>query len=209
MQLNRRELLAGLGGLVVTERLAQTPSSTPQGKTFPCKSDFAIPAELTYINGAFSHPMPSASVEAVRQYSERRARPGGINAPGNSAMIKAVKEEFAGLINARASEISFIPNTSTGENLVVNGLGIVGSGGNVVTDALHFEGAIIHLQALQRERGLDLRIAMPRDGRIEMRDLNRTTRHWDTRLATETQSHRETVKKPQVSQWFHLLSVSL
>lgn len=173
MQLNRRELLAGLGGLVVTETLAQTPSSTPQGKTFPRKRDFAIPAGLTYINGAFTHPMPIASVEAVREYSERRARPGDINAPGNGAMVKAVKEEFAALINARPSEISFIPNTSTGENLVVNGLGLVGSGGNVVTDALHFEGAIIHLQALQRERGLDLRIAMPRDGRIDMRDLER------------------------------------
>ncbi len=173
MQLNRRELLTGLSGLLVTERLAQPPTSTPQGKTFPRKPDFAIPAGLTYINGAFTHPMPIASVEAVREYSERRARPGDINAPGNSAMVKAVKEEFAALINAKPAEIGFIPNTSTGENLVVNGLGIVGSGGNVVTDALHFEGAIIHLQALQRERGLDLRIAMPRDGRIDMRDLER------------------------------------
>ncbi len=87
--------------------------------------------------------------------------------------MKTVKEQFAALINARPSEISFIPNTSTGENLVVNGLGIVGSGGNVVTDALHFEGAILHLQALQRDHGLDLRIAMPREGRIESRDLER------------------------------------
>ena len=177
MQYNRRELLAGLGGLMVTERLAQTPSSKPSsmpsGQAFPRKSDFAIPAGLTYLNGAFTHPMPMASVEAARQYGERRARPGGIDAPGNAAMVKAVKEEFAALINARPSEISFIPNTSTGENLVVNGLGLVGSGGNVVTDALHFEGAIIHLQALQREHGLDLRIAMPRDGRIDMRDLER------------------------------------
>jgi selenocysteine lyase/cysteine desulfurase len=169
MQINRRELLAGLGGIAATNVLAQTPSD----QTFPRKNDFAIPAGLTYINGAFTHPMPIAAVEAQRQYSERRARPGGINAPGNASIVKAAKEEFAALINAKPSEISFIPNTSTGENLVVNGLNIVGSGGAVVTDALHFEGAIIHLQALQRTRGLDLRIAMPRDGRIEMRDLER------------------------------------
>ena len=66
-----------------------------------------------------------------------------------------------------------MPNTSTGENLVVNGLGIPNSGGNVVTDAYHFEGAILHLQALQRDQGLDLRIAMPHAGRIELRDLER------------------------------------
>ncbi|HKQ73778.1 MAG TPA: aminotransferase class V-fold PLP-dependent enzyme [Blastocatellia bacterium] len=175
MQINRRDLLAGIGALTATGSLAQaqTSSSTQSGKTFPRKSDFAIPTGLTYLNGAFTHPMPIASVEAVRQHTERRSRPGGIAAPGNAAMVKSVKEEFAALINARPSEISFVPNTSTGENLVVNGLGIVGSGAAVVTDALHFEGAIINLQALERDRGLDLRIAMPRDGRIELRDLER------------------------------------
>lgn len=176
-QINRRELLAGIGGFAVTETLAQTPASTPastpSSAAFPRKSDFAIPPGLTYLNGAFTHPLPVAALEAVRQYIERRARPGGIDAPGNSALVRTAKENFAALINAKPSEISFIPNTSTGENLVVNGLGIVGSGGNVVTDALHFEGAIINLQALQRTQGLDLRIAMPRDGRIEMRDLER------------------------------------
>src|SRR5215468_5616438 len=171
MQIKRRDLLAGIGALAATGALPQ--AQTPSGRTFPRKSDFAIPAGLTYINGAFTHPMPIAGVEAVRQHSERRSRPGGIAAPGNAAMVKAVKEEFAALINARPSEISFVPNTSTGENLVVNGLGIVGSGGSVVTDALHFEGAIVNLQALERERGLDLRIAIPRDGRIELRDLER------------------------------------
>jgi len=50
-----------------------------------------------------------------------------------------IKAEFAALINAKPSEIAFIPNTTTGENLVFNGLNVMGSGGNVVTDALHFE----------------------------------------------------------------------
>ena len=44
--------------------------------------------------------------------------------------------------------------------------------GNVVTDALHFEGALIHLMELQK-RGLDLRVVMPRDGRIDVHDLER------------------------------------
>jgi len=91
-----------------------------------------------------------------------------------------IKAEFAALINAKRSEISFIPNTSTGENLVVNGLGISsgwsgssgrGFGGNVVTDALHFEGALLHLQSLQQNAGLDLRIVKPREWRIELKDL--------------------------------------
>ena len=90
-----------------------------------------------------------------------------------SAAVKRVKAEFAALINATPEELAFIPNTSTGENLVVRGLGIPGLGGNVVTDALHFDGAILHLQALQSQ-GLELRMAMPTaDGRIELADLDR------------------------------------
>jgi selenocysteine lyase/cysteine desulfurase len=173
MHIDRRDLLTGLGALTASAALSTAQAQTATDKTFPLKKDFAIPASLTYINGAFTHPLPIAAVDAVRQHAERRSRPGGITAPGNAAMAQAVKEQFAALINAGPSEISFIPNTSTGENLVVNGLGIIGSGGNVVTDALHFDGAILHLQALQRNHGLDLRIAMPREGRVELRDLER------------------------------------
>ena len=42
-----------------------------------------------------------------------------------------------------------------------------------MTDALHFDGAILHLQALQAQ-GLELRMAMPTaDGRIQLADLDR------------------------------------
>jgi selenocysteine lyase/cysteine desulfurase len=75
-------------------------------------------------------------------------------------------------VNAKPSEIAFVPNTSTGENLVVNGLGLPASGGNVVTDAFHFEGALMHLKALETQ-GLDLRIVKPRDWRIDLRDMER------------------------------------
>jgi selenocysteine lyase/cysteine desulfurase len=88
-------------------------------------------------------------------------------------LTRQVKEAFATLINAKPSEISFVPNTSTGETLIVNGLEIPRGRGNVVTDALHFDGAILHLLALQRDHGLDLRIVMPRDARIDVRDMER------------------------------------
>jgi selenocysteine lyase/cysteine desulfurase len=180
MHINRRDLLTGLGGLAASAALppAQAQVNTRQAtapglsdRTFPRKSEFAIPAGLTYINGAYTHPLPIAAADAIRRNAEARSRPGGITSPGGGALATEVKAQFAALINAKPSEISFVPNTSTGENLVFNSLGIIGSGGNVVTDALHFDGMILHLQALERDHGLDLRIAMPRNGRIEMRDL--------------------------------------
>ena len=149
--------------------LAALPAVAPD---FPRKSDFLIPDGLVYINSAYTHPMPKAGVEALRAYALSRATP-TVKLFDTSAAVTRVKAEFAALINATPEELAFIPNTSTGENLVVRGLGIPGTGGNVVTDALHFDGAILHLQALQAQ-GLELRIAMPTaDGRIELADLDR------------------------------------
>ena len=179
MNINRRDLLGGLAAAAVFPKLPAPSMAGPQGAALaasvgalPRKSDFDIPEGLTYINGAYTHPMPIVARDAVRRNAEKRSRPGGIG-EGNSDLPTEVKQQFAALINAKPSEISFVPNTSTGENLVVNGLGIPRTGGNVVTDALHFDGSILHLQALQREYGLDLRVVMPRDGRIDLRDLER------------------------------------
>jgi selenocysteine lyase/cysteine desulfurase len=92
--------------------------------------------------------------------------------PDTAPMPVDPKAVFASLINAKQNEISYIPNTSTGENLVVEALGIRRFDGNVVTDALHFDGALVHLLELKK-LGLDLRIVRPRDGRIDMRELER------------------------------------
>jgi hypothetical protein len=175
MDLTRRHVLTGFGGLAVAgagtvARAQGAFPRTPPAEgplTLPRKADFAIGEGRTYINCAFIHPMSIASAENVQRYVRARSTPDGeewerIN----------IKAEFAALINAKPSEIAFVPNTTSGENLVVNGLGLPGSGGNVVTDALHFEGALIHLKALQKD-GLDVRTVMPRDWRIHMRDLER------------------------------------
>ena len=55
---------------------------------------------------------------------------------------------------------------------MLNGLGVTRFDGNVVTDALHFDGALVHLLELQKQ-GLDLRVVKPRDYRIDMRDLEK------------------------------------
>jgi len=54
----------------------------------------------------------------------------------------------------------------------VNGLGIPANAGNVVTDALHFEGSLLLYGELAK-RGLDMRLVPHRDWRIEIADLER------------------------------------
>ncbi len=180
MRTNRREFLAGIGGATALKALGDSGSealfessslsSVPSPTTaLPAKGNFAIPEGVTYINSAFIHPMPVAAAQALREYVDVRSEPGIASKLQNVD----VKAEFAALINAKPSEISFVPNTSTGENLVVNGLGIPHTNGNVVTDALHFEGALLHLGELQKRNGLDLRIVPMRNWRIDMRDMER------------------------------------
>ena len=172
--MKRRDLLRGLGtvaaaGALAGPRIDAWPEAPvlAGGPEFPRKADFRIAEGYTYINGAYTHPMPIAAAEAYHQIVDRR---GSLGFPGSPRPDP--KAAFAALINAKPSEISFIPNTSTGENLVIECLGIRRNAGNVVTDALHFEGALIHLYELQKQ-GLDLRVVMPRENRIDLRDLER------------------------------------
>ena len=143
----------------------------PTAGPLPARDDFAIPAGQTYLNSAFIHPVPVAAAEAVRRYLDTRTFREPRIRSGDS-LAAEVKGEFAQLINARPTEIGLVQSTSAGENLVVNGLGVPGGAGNVVTDALHFDGSLVLYGELAK-RGLDLRIVRPRAWRIEMDDLAR------------------------------------
>jgi selenocysteine lyase/cysteine desulfurase len=185
--LSRRDLMLGFGSLAATfsagRLVPQAPSgdagaSSPPGSVpgFPRKADFRIVDGYTYINGAYTHPMPLAAAAAYQRRIDLRSTigvppPAAGQGHGAPAPVDP-RRAFAELINAKPSEISYVPNTSTAENLVVECLGISRFDGNVVTDALHFEGALVHLLELQRQ-GLDLRLVAARDGGIAMEDLER------------------------------------
>jgi len=188
MEINRRDALKGIGGIAASAALttlgAQTPSSSvpraggSQGLTtrLPRKQDFEIAEGYTYINAAFTHPMPRVSMDAMRRYAEGRNRLGTPPAGGGSggAQRPDAKTLFAELINAKPSEVAYVPNTSTGENLVVNALGLDRKfDGNVVTDWLHYDGALVHLLELKKQ-GLDVRIVRPtKEFRIDIKDLEK------------------------------------
>jgi len=175
MTMNRRELLAGLGGVAAVgiapgPNLFSQQQPTSSSPPLPAKNDFAIPPGVTYINSAYTHPIPLAGANSLREWAEFRSHPQVVSEPKGLINVKA---EFAALINAKEAEISYVPNTSTGENLVLNGLGLDYKTDNVVTDALHFEGMLLHLQQLQQRLGLDVRVVKPRDWRIDIKDLER------------------------------------
>ena len=182
MTLDRRDLLKGLSGIAASVALSRLADATPleaaslPRSPLPRKQDFDISDGFTYLNAAYTHPIPRPAVDAARTYLAQRSklvmpRPGSGGGAGEGFNAKAL---FAELINAKPSEIAYVPNTSTGENLVVSALGLDRpTDANVVTDWLHFDGALVHLLELRRT-GLDVRIVRPtRDYRIALDDLAR------------------------------------
>jgi hypothetical protein len=63
--------------------------------------------------------------------------------------------------------------------------GLSATGGNIVTDALHFEGSLYLYDAL-RKQGVDVRVVPPRDWRIPMADMEKAIDK-DTRLVAISQ----------------------
>ncbi len=186
MDVTRRELLAGMGGLLAAAACGAQGASSPApatvpplGDVLPVRGDFAIPAGQTWLNSAFIHPIPIAAAHAVRCYLETRTFREPRLRSGDS-LAAEVKAEFAALVNARPSEISLVQSTSVAENLVVSGLGLPAGDGSVVTDALHFDGSLVLYGELAK-RGVDLTIVRLRDWRIDLADFERAVRG-DTRL---------------------------
>jgi selenocysteine lyase/cysteine desulfurase len=175
MSLTRREWLAG------TAQLAAAAALQPAEDSLPDRRAFAIPPDQTYLNSAFIHPIPIAAAQAVHRYIETREF--SRERWSGDDLAAKVRAQFAALIGAEPAEISLVESTSRGENLVVNGLGIPSAlarrsaegakaAGNVVTDALHFEGSLI-LYGELKKRGLDVRLVKPRDWRIDVADIEK------------------------------------
>jgi selenocysteine lyase/cysteine desulfurase len=191
MNKHRRDLLAGFGGLALaatafrTSRVAATsandanPSEPVASAGSSHRNDFDIEPGYTYLNAAYTHPIPKVAVSAAREAAERR---GSLRAQRSADHHPDPKVLFAELIRAQPEEIAYVPSTSFGENLVVQSLGLHQRfDGNVVTDGLHFEGALMHLLELQK-KGLDVRIVPPdSEFRIDMKDLEKVVDH-NTRL---------------------------
>ena len=179
MDLDRRAALKGIGSFAATAalgRLGDIPFPSSAG--LPRKQDFDLRDGHTFLNAAYTHPIPRPVADAMRAYLDQRNRltqPRGGSGGGDAAQPNP-KKLFAQLINAKPAEIAYVPNTSTGENLVVNALGLdryVPGKRNVVTDWLHFDGALVHLLELETG-GLDVRVVKPtKDFRIDIRDLER------------------------------------
>ncbi|WP_334037729.1 aminotransferase class V-fold PLP-dependent enzyme [Burkholderia gladioli] len=184
MTLSRRQLLKGLAlAPALSLTWPDVAASQRRDSLVPddLAGDFEVVRQETCLNNARWHPMSRgarAQVDAYMAYTER-----GVWQPSDliDHLQTSVRQSFARLINADVREIAYVNSTTAGETMLVASLGLPAKGGNIVTDALHFEGSLYMYGALQKQ-GVDVRCVRPTpDWRIDLDDMARVIDH-DTRL---------------------------
>lgn len=192
MEITRRDLAKGLGAVALSGVTRALPASGEMADALPV----ALPVRDQFITGQFEvclnnarwHPLSKGSKQAVTEYLEYKQR-GIWNYPDEVAtQQQAVKAAYARLIHADVDEIAYVNSTTAGESLFVNTLGFLDGqepGGNIVTDALHFEGSLYLYDALKKQ-GVDVRVVRPRDWSIPLSDLKAAIDK-DTRLVAISQ----------------------
>jgi selenocysteine lyase/cysteine desulfurase len=104
------------------------------------RRDFPAVLRHVYLNAAAAGPTPRPVREAVTQFLREMEEDGDIYWESWIEHSEAVRARVAGLIGAQADEIAFVPNTSTGVNLIVD---MLGDDGAVLSSELEFPGVTL------------------------------------------------------------------
>ena len=188
MSTNRRTFLAS--GLAAFSSTAAVPGKATASDSW--RHDFPIAKDRVYFNSASEHPVSIYCARAMKQYIDYLTtdltRAEWTNTPREMAVCRdarlgEIKPMFGKLINAKPSEIAFVKSTQVGENLVVNGMDIQASGGNIVTNDLHYE-ECLYSYKMRQKAGLDVRIVKHRDWQIDIHDLEKVVDNKTKLIAT-------------------------
>lgn len=130
------------------------------------RGDFAF--QGNFLNAAYTHPMPRRVGDQIEAFRQERLTHADRMWTGDNFRDAAV-EQFAGLVHVRPQDLAIVPSTTTGENMLLDALGI-GPDAGVVTDALHYFGSLALYQQ-KATAGMPLRIVKPRDFAIDLADI--------------------------------------
>lgn len=99
------------------------------------RRDFPAVGRHVYLNSAAAGPTPRPVREAVSEFHRELEEDGDLYWESWMEHRERVRERVAALIGAEADEIAFVPNTSTGMNLIVD---LLGGDGAVLSHELEF-----------------------------------------------------------------------
>ena len=176
MTFDRRSFVAAAASLAASAAIhpkrALSMSTEPvrrRDDPLGVRADFPIMKDHIYLNSAYIAPIPTQVVAAGQAFLEAKATR-QLDVNDLLANNDAVRAQFAQLVNATPDEIGLLFSTGEGENIVANGFDL-GAGDNVVIDELHYTTEFVLYRALEKSRGIELRIVKHRDGAVAASDF--------------------------------------
>jgi len=124
------------------------------------RENFPIVKNKVFLNHAAHSPLPKPVVESMKEYLQRASE-----FWFSEVDLEEPKRLFAKLINATPEELAFVPNTSTGLNIVANMLGY-DEDSNIVTTDLEFPSVVYPW--LTKRLGVKVRYVRNINGKVPM-----------------------------------------
>ena len=136
----------------MTSTITSQPLFTPETR----EVEFPVLRDYTYLNAAFSGPIPTRAARALTERAETLQYPGITRGAAEPDQEAIVRERIAAMIGAAPDEIVFTTNTSQGVNTCAQGIDFR-PGDNVVIPADDFP-SLTYTWLNLRARGVDVRI---------------------------------------------------
>ncbi|MGD2142517.1 MAG: aminotransferase class V-fold PLP-dependent enzyme [Candidatus Bathyarchaeota archaeon] len=144
------------------------------------RSEFPIVERMIYLDMAYGNPLAKSVKFAMEEYMEAFQRNGvSVERARAYKILEDVRAKFAALVNAKASEVAFIKNTSEGLNIAARGIKFE-EGENIVLNELEHPNNTYCWRRLEAE-GIVVRIVPQREGRVDIQELVSAIDH-DTRV---------------------------
>lgn len=134
------------------------------------RSLFPVTENYVYMNHAAVSPLSTRVRDAMAALNDDVLRNGAVHYADWLRVYEDVRLSAARLVNARAHEIAFMRNTSDGISAVANGINWR-EGDTVVGCNVEFPSNVYPWMRLAEERGIELKQAIERDGRIDPDEL--------------------------------------
>ncbi len=162
-------------------------SSTDCKSHLSWRSEFPVTETYIYMNHAGVAPLSRPVRDAMTGFLEDATVNGAVNAKLWENAAEACRDVAAQLINADATEIAFMKNTTQGILIAANGIDWR-AGDNVVTMAVEFPANVYPWWSLKERYGVQTRMVPERVGRIHIEDVAAAI---DERTRVVTISHVE------------------
>jgi len=134
------------------------------------RSLFPVTRRFIYMNHSAVSPLSTRVRDAMTRLIDDVTENGSANYHDWCRTYEDARAAAARLVNARAHEIAFMRNTSDAISTVANGLDWR-DGDTVVTSNVEFPANVYPWMRICEERGVEMRMAEERDGRIDPDEL--------------------------------------